>query len=62
LEINDEANGFFRQLTPGKQRGLIHYISTAKSSQVRIDRSLLLAKNLIRLKGKGSVPELIRKS
>ena len=40
LETDEEAMLFFKQLTPGKKRSIIHYISTAKQSDTRISRAL----------------------
>ncbi len=56
------AAGLFDSLTPGKQRGLIHFVNTAKSSQVRIERALAIAANLQQYGTKGSLPELTRKT
>ena len=41
-----EAEKRFKELTPGKQRTLIYYILQVKSSDKRIERSLLFMKNL----------------
>lgn len=46
LEQDPEGDARFRMLTPGKQRTIIYYISNVKSSQLRIDRALLLIGNL----------------
>lgn len=39
----------FDRLTAGKQRYIIHYVSTVKNSQKRIDRAILLIENLKKL-------------
>ncbi|HEV7350016.1 YdeI/OmpD-associated family protein [Telluribacter sp.] len=39
----------FQQLSPGKQRYIINYVGTVKSSQLRIDRAIRLIENLKRL-------------
>ena len=65
MEIPPELSELFRQdkegkkrfdgLTPGKRRYIIHYVSTVKNSQKRIDRAILLIENLKKLpKGKES--------
>ncbi|TNE78834.1 MAG: hypothetical protein EP332_13070 [Bacteroidetes bacterium] len=41
-----EAKDAFDALTPGKRRGLLHHISSAKSSQVRINRALNIAERV----------------
>ncbi|QCR25099.1 YdeI/OmpD-associated family protein [Pontibacter sp. SGAir0037] len=49
LQQDDEGNKRFNLLTPGKQRYIIHYVASVKSSQLRIDRAILLIKNLKKL-------------
>lgn len=49
LAQDDEGRKRFNRLTPGKQRYIIHYVSSVKSSQLRIDRAILLITNLKRL-------------
>ena len=46
LRQDDEGLHRFRLLTPGKQRYIIQYVASVKSSQLRIDRALLLINNL----------------
>lgn len=46
LEQDPEGDARFRMLTPGKQRSIIYYIGQVKSSQLRIDRALLMIGNL----------------
>jgi len=46
LEQDPEGDTRFRMLTPGKQRTIIYYIGNVKSSQLRIDRALLMIGNL----------------
>ncbi len=46
LEQDPEGDARFRMLTPGKQRTIIYFISNVKSSQLRIDRALLMIGNL----------------
>lgn len=49
LEQDAEGARRFENLTPGKQRYIIHYVSQVKSSQKRIDRAILLINNLKKL-------------
>jgi len=49
LVQDPEGAARFDGLTPGKQRYIIQYVSTVKSSQLRIDRAILLIGNLKRL-------------
>lgn len=46
LEQDDEGRKRFEQLTPGKKRYIIHYVSQVKNSQLKIDRAILLINNL----------------
>jgi hypothetical protein len=50
LEQDEEGMRRFRLLPPGKQRYIIHYVSTVKSTQLRIDRAILLISNLKKTK------------
>jgi hypothetical protein len=49
LRQDPEGERRFEMLTPGRQRYIIHYINQVKSSQLRIDRALLLIGNLKKL-------------
>ena len=50
----------FNQLPPGKQRYIIHYVASVKSSQLRINRAILLIENLKQLPpGKESFREML---
>jgi hypothetical protein len=49
LAQDPEGAARFEGLSPGKQRYIIQYVSTVKSSQLRIDRAILLISNLKRL-------------
>ena len=52
----------FDGLTPGRQRYIIHYVSGIKSTQLRIDRAILLIENLKKLPvGKESFREMLGK-
>jgi hypothetical protein len=46
LSTDPEAEKVFNSLTPGNQRSLIYLVTVVKSSQKRIDRSLLIAAKL----------------
>ncbi len=50
----------FKLLPPGKQRYIIYYVSMVKSTQLRIDRAILLIENLKQLPiGKESFREML---
>ena len=62
LEQDDEGRLRFEKLTPGKQRYILHYVGTAKDSEIRIERALLLIGNLKTLPfGKESFREMLGK-
>ena len=46
LEQDREGNQLFQQLPGSHQRGIIHYVASAKSVQVRIDRALKMINRL----------------
>lgn len=46
---DDEGKDRFHALAPGKQRYIIHFVSSVKNSQLRIDRAITLIENLKRL-------------
>ena len=46
LRQDEEGNRRFHLLTPGKQRYIIQHAGGAKSSQLRIDRSITMIENL----------------
>lgn len=57
-----DADRRFHALTKGKQRYIIHYVNGVKSSQKKIERSLLLINNLVKLpEGKEGFDGLLRK-
>ncbi|NEM99625.1 YdeI/OmpD-associated family protein [Pontibacter burrus] len=59
---DDEGKRMFELLPPGKQRYLITYVADVKSSQLRIDRALLLVNNLKQLPaGKASLRDILAK-
>lgn len=50
----------FENLTPGRQRWIIHYVSGVKSPQKRVERALLLIGNLVKLpEGKEQYRDLL---
>ncbi len=60
LEQDEEGLRRFNMLTPGKQRYIIHYVNTVKSSQLRINRAIMLITNLKKSKeGKESFREML---
>ena len=62
--LAQDTQGFkrFKNLPPGKQRYIIHYVSMVKSTQLRIDRAILLIENLKKLPvGKESFKEMLGK-
>lgn len=46
-----EGSELFHQLTPGKQRSLIHVVNKYKSSQLRIEKSFVILDHLKNRKG-----------
>ncbi|CCH52617.1 hypothetical protein BN8_01630 [Fibrisoma limi BUZ 3] len=46
LAIDDEGNRRFHELTPGQQRGIMYYVSSAKGVQTRIDRAIRMIDRL----------------
>jgi hypothetical protein len=49
----------FDKLTPGKQRNILHYVNTVKSSQLRVERAIKLIANLTSLpEGKETVRKI----
>jgi len=52
LKIDFEGSEYFHQLTPGKQRSLIHIISKLKSEQKRIEKGLVVLDHLKNQNGK----------
>ncbi|MBC5775912.1 DUF1905 domain-containing protein [Pontibacter sp. KCTC 32443] len=62
LNQDTEGKRRFELLPPGKQRYIIYYVGGVKSSQLRIDRALLLINNLKQLPlGKESFREMLSK-
>ncbi|HAA13018.1 MAG TPA: hypothetical protein DCE41_15535 [Cytophagales bacterium] len=55
---DEEGSKYFHQLTPGKQRTLIHWVSTVKSSDKRITRALVMLNHVKALKGEVDFKQL----
>ncbi|MBN7813132.1 YdeI/OmpD-associated family protein [Algoriphagus sp. H41] len=52
LDQDEEGNGYFRQLTPGKQRSLVYIVTTVKNPESRMRKSLAILHHLKLAKGK----------
>ncbi len=62
LKQDKEGARRFKLLPPGKQRYIIYYVNGVKSSQLRINRAILLIENLKKTKiGKESFREMLGK-
>lgn len=60
LKQDPEGKKRFETLSPGKQRYIIHYVSSVKSSHLRADRAVLLISNLKKLPlGKENFREML---
>lgn len=46
LDQDEEGHLRFQNILPSKQRGIIHYIASAKSVQVRVDRAVMMVNRL----------------
>ncbi len=46
LDQDDEGAKLFEALSDGKKRYIIHYVDSVKSSQLKIDRAIMLINNL----------------
>ena len=52
LLIDEEGSMFFHQLTPGKQRSLLHIIGKPKSSDIRLKKAVVVLEHLKTNNGK----------
>ncbi len=52
LHQDPEGNDWFKKLTPGKQRNLIYLVGQVKSSELRIQRALIVVEHLKSQQGK----------
>lgn len=59
LSQDVEGRSYFHKLTPGKQRSLLHLIGKPKSSQIRINKGLIVINYLKSTGGKLDFKELI---
>ncbi|GEO02843.1 hypothetical protein AAE02nite_05070 [Adhaeribacter aerolatus] len=60
LRQDEAGRQRFERLTPGRQRYIIHYVSSVKNTQLRVDRAITLIENLKRLPvGKESFREML---
>lgn len=55
LAQDPEGEELFLAMTPGKRRGLLHYVASAKSSETRINRSLHMMKRLREMRDAGEI-------
>ena len=46
LELDPEGESYFHKLTPGKIRSLLHYVNKFKSSDKRIEKSVIILEHL----------------
>ncbi len=52
LQQDDLGYQHFENLTPGKQRNIIHYVAQVKSSDIKIRRAFVIVEHLKKNKGK----------
>ncbi|MBC6366098.1 YdeI/OmpD-associated family protein [Algoriphagus sp. AK58] len=52
LDQDEEGNGYFRKLTPGKQRSLIYLVTKVKNPESRMKKSLAILHHLKSASGK----------
>ncbi len=58
LEMDDEGSRYFHELTPGKQRALIHLVGKPKTSDTRLKKALVIVDYLKCSPGKLDFKEL----
>lgn len=51
LDQDEEGNAYFHNLTPGKQRNLIHIVNKVKNVDSRINKALAIVDHLMENKG-----------
>lgn len=51
LDQESLADELFHQLTPGKQRTLIHWVDNVKSSEIKIRRAFVMCRHLVAQEG-----------
>ncbi len=52
MHADPKADELFHQLTPGKQRTLIHWVDQVKSEDIRIRRAMVVMEHLQEVEGK----------
>lgn len=52
LDQDEQGARLFEALSDGKKRYIIHYVASVKSSQLKIDRAIMLINNLKTMPGK----------
>lgn len=52
LYLDPEVDKYFHQLTPGKQRNLLHLIGKPKGQETRIKKAIVISEHLKNHKGK----------
>ncbi len=58
FEIDEDGSHFFHQLTPGKQRTLLHLVGKPKSADIRIKKAMVIVEYLKEVQGKLDFKEL----
>lgn len=48
---DEQVFEYFKNLTPGKQRNLIHLVNKIKNSEIKINRSMAIARHLMEVRG-----------
>ena len=52
MDSDEEAEHYFKKLTPGKQRALLHIIIKIKSESLRLERSMIMLEHVRVNRGK----------
>lgn len=55
MEQDPEGKSLFERMTPGQQRGFLHYVSSAKGIDTRIKRALHLMQRVRELEAEGRI-------
>lgn len=58
LHLYPEAERYFRKLTPGRQRSIIHLVSKPKGEQTRIRKAIMIMNYLIDFRGNVDLQEM----
>ena len=58
LDMDEYGNEMFHQLTPGKQRNLLHIIGKPKSTEIRLKKAITIIEYLKEVAGKLDFKEL----